>query len=509
MTEIPLIAPASDERLDRRSLSLNIVICLGLLTVARLLAASIIPLTEDEAYYRLWAQHLSFGYFDHPPMVAWWIAAGRTLLGDTALGDRLVSVFASTLASIVIIDIGRTLGFSNRASERAGLWYNATILVGLGGAIITPDAPATFFWTITLWALAKAWRSGGGPWWIAAGAAAGLAALSKYSALFIGPGVLLWLFSSREGRRQLTTPWPWLALLFGGAVFLPNIIWNLDNHWLSFSKQFSRVAPSAFTPLHLLDFPATQFFLLNPLIAIFAVLGVLDIHRRGGTYGAALLPLTAAPFVGYLFLHSLHAGVQAHWPAPLYPVAALLAASAAEVRTTSGWRRAAVAVPWVGFGIAGVIMLHMALPQTDWFGRRDPVMPLRGWRAFAENIEASRLKAGADWTGTFSYGGAAELLSQQASSAPVVELIERDRYTTLGPPPYLAGPGLVVDLARRLSVDDLTPCFGDVQPLPSLYRGDQGRQGVPYSVFLVARPRLDLMHAGCRAGKDKIDPTPP
>jgi hypothetical protein len=213
--------------------------------------------------------------------------------------------------------------------------------------------------------------------------------------------------------------------------------------------------------------------------------------------------------VGYLFLHSLHAGVQAHWPAPLYPVAALLAASAAEVRTTSGWRRAAVAVPWVGFGIAGVIMLHMALPQTDWFGRRDPVMPLRGWRAFAENIEASRLKAGADWTGTFSYGGAAELLSQQASSAPVVELIERDRYTTLGPPPYLAGPGLVVDLARRLSVDDLTPCFGDVQPLPSLYRGDQGRQGVPYSVFLVARPRLDLMHAGCRAGKDKIDPTPP
>ncbi len=284
MTTFQLVATPASQSLDRRPLSLNIVLCLGVLTLARLLAAAAIPLTEDEAYYRLWAQHLSFGYFDHPPMVAWWIAAGRTLMGDTALGARLVSVIATTLASLVIIDIGQTLGFSQRASERAGLWYNAMVLIGLGGAIVTPDAPATLFWTVTVWALAKAWRSGVGPWWIAAGAAAGLAALSKYSALFIGPGVLLWLLSSNAGRRQLLRPWPWLALLIAGAVFSPNIVWNANHHWLSFSKQFSRIAPSAFTPLHFLDFPATQFLLLNPLIAVFAALGILDLRRGGSAH---------------------------------------------------------------------------------------------------------------------------------------------------------------------------------------------------------------------------------
>ena len=34
-----------------------------LLTAARLWAAAAIPLTEDEAYYRLWSQHLHLGYY--------------------------------------------------------------------------------------------------------------------------------------------------------------------------------------------------------------------------------------------------------------------------------------------------------------------------------------------------------------------------------------------------------------------------------------------------------------
>ena len=41
------------------------------LTALRLAAAGSIHLTEDEAYYRLRAQHLQLGYLDHPPMIAW------------------------------------------------------------------------------------------------------------------------------------------------------------------------------------------------------------------------------------------------------------------------------------------------------------------------------------------------------------------------------------------------------------------------------------------------------
>ena len=55
------------------------------LLAARIGFAGAIHLTEDEAYYRLWAKAPALGYFDHPPMIAWWIWAGVHGVGDTPL----------------------------------------------------------------------------------------------------------------------------------------------------------------------------------------------------------------------------------------------------------------------------------------------------------------------------------------------------------------------------------------------------------------------------------------
>lgn len=46
---------------------------LAALTLFRLMVAACVPLTPDEAYYRLWALAPAASYFDHPPMVALWI----------------------------------------------------------------------------------------------------------------------------------------------------------------------------------------------------------------------------------------------------------------------------------------------------------------------------------------------------------------------------------------------------------------------------------------------------
>ncbi len=486
-----------------------IIVLVAILTAVRLIAAATIPLTEDEAYYRLWADHLAFGYFDHPPMVAWWIALGRVLAGDDALGVRLLPVFATTATTVLIIDTGRTLGFSQRTSERAGIWYNAMILIGLGGEIMTPDSPATLFWAACLWALAKGARSEKDPWWLLGGACAGLAMLSKYSALFIGPGVLLWLATSAEGRQALRRPWPWGALAVAVLVFSPNLIWNADHHWLSFSKQFSRVAPTGFTPRHILDFPASQFFLLNPLIAIFAIYALRDAAQGRGERAVLILPLVTIPFAAYLCLHSLHAGVQAHWPAPLYPALAILAAHGADRRSDGLWRRVATAAPLIGYAVSAIVLLHMAIPQTDWFGRRDPIANLRGWPTFARDVESLRRSAGAEWVGTLRYGTAAELLNQRKSNAPILELIERTRYADPAPQTSIMGIGLVIDLNRRLDPAEISPCFKTIQRLPSLQRGDSGSPSARYDVYRVQDPLVDLLRQGCWGGKDRLELSSP
>jgi hypothetical protein len=68
--------------------------------LVRLLVAAGTPLFPDEAYYWEWSRRLAGGYFDHPPAVAWLIAGGTAIAGDTPLGVRLGTlVFVPFVAS--------------------------------------------------------------------------------------------------------------------------------------------------------------------------------------------------------------------------------------------------------------------------------------------------------------------------------------------------------------------------------------------------------------------------
>ena len=123
-----------------------ILVILAMLAI-RLIVASQIHLTEDEAYYRLWSMAPAFGYFDHPPMIAWWIWLGRRLGGDNALGVRLIPILASAATSLLVFDMARLAGASRRVAGRAGIWFNAMWLVAAGGFLAVPDAPNSRSWS--------------------------------------------------------------------------------------------------------------------------------------------------------------------------------------------------------------------------------------------------------------------------------------------------------------------------------------------------------------------------
>jgi 4-amino-4-deoxy-L-arabinose transferase-like glycosyltransferase len=477
----------------------TLLLFVAAITCARLVLAATIPLTEDEAYYRLWASSLQFGYYDHPPMIAWWIRAGMTLAGDRPLGVRLLPALSSGLSSLLVFDLAQRLGASAKVGERAAIWFNATLLIGAGGLLATPDSASTPFWVLTVWALARSERGHAARWWLAAGAFAGLAAISKYSALFLGPGVLLWLALRPKGLRQLLTPWPWLAGLVAAAIFGVNVEWNATHHWASFAKQFGRVAPGRLAPQFLLELIAGQILLLNPPIAWFAGRGLWNWRKRVGG-DLTLIVATSAPFTIYLVLHSLHDRVQAHWPAPLYPGLAICAALAAEAVPLAGVQAVLkrIAAP-LGLGLSALAMLHLALPITDLRHVRDPSEEVRDWPAFARAVEAARIADHAGWIGTLSYGVAGQLSDQPAIKAPVAELVERDRYPP-GEGSWRANPsqpGLVVDLDRRLNAKALSRCFTQVMPEAELVRGRAGYAPTSYAAFVVSGPKRDVLRLGC------------
>jgi 4-amino-4-deoxy-L-arabinose transferase-like glycosyltransferase len=360
-----------------------------------------------------------------------------------------------------------------------------------------PDAPSTLFWTATLWGLLKAKVSGKAEWWLIASLTAGLATLSKYSALFLAPGVFLWLVLTPEGRAELKRPWPWLTAVIAAAIFGLNAAWNAQHHWESFSKQFGRAAPGALTPKYLGELIVGQLILLNPLIAAFAW-RPFDLRRlKAWGVELSLFLATVAPFAVYLVLHSLHARVQAHWPAPLYPALALMAATAAEAAPAgslwAGLRRAAAPL--------GLALTIAALAYTasgvHLMGKKDPALQLLGWPAFAQKVEAERTGAGAAWVGTLSYGVAGQLAARPEIKAPVLQLEERERYVFLpATGADLSKPGLVVDLARREGDLALKACFAKVEALGALQRGPKAARGTLYAVWRVSGPRR-IVEGGC------------
>ncbi|MGH6991990.1 MAG: glycosyltransferase family 39 protein, partial [Caulobacteraceae bacterium] len=255
------------------------------LTVAILLvrvaAAMLIPLGPDEAYYRAWASAPALGYYDHPPMIAWWIWLGERIAGTGSLGVRLLPILSAAASTFIVFDLARLGGLGECIASRAAIWWNAALLIGFGGFLAVPDAPASLFWTLSLWSALKALGTLGAPgglrgaaraWWIGAGAAAGLATISKYSGLFLAPGLLLWLACDPKGRRALASPWPWIAAACALAIFSLNLGWNAEHHWESFSRPVGRVAPHRFAPRFLPEIVLGQIGLLNPLIAL--VLGL-------------------------------------------------------------------------------------------------------------------------------------------------------------------------------------------------------------------------------------------
>src|SRR3984957_13249142 len=213
---------------------------LAVLTLIRLWIAAVTPLAPDEAYYWVWSRALAAGYLDHPPMVALWIRAGTTLAGPNEVGVRLLGPLSAALGSLLLYDAAERLFPGRHAGLTAAALLNATLALGVGTVIMTPDTPLLLFWGAVVWAAARLVSGGGPAWWLAAGAFSGLALVSKYTAVLlpVGLGVFALIAVPKWWQRRE----PWLGAVIAGGCFAPVVIWNARNGWGGFLRQGGRVS---------------------------------------------------------------------------------------------------------------------------------------------------------------------------------------------------------------------------------------------------------------------------
>lgn len=477
----------------------RIVALVAILTVIRFIVAHQAGLLWDEPYYWMWSQHLATGYFDHPPMVAYWVRIGTAILGDGPLGIRLLFILNTVATSIVAYAIGRTL-FGERIGWLALLWTNVSPLLGIAGFLATPDGPSVLFWSLTVLALAMATRTERGVWWLAVGLFAGLGAMSKYTNLFLGPGIVLALLIDPRLRRWFLSPWLWAGGIVAALVFLPVILWNADNDWISFRFQFGRIGESAFSPIVFGTLLLVQPLIFNPYAFVFLARG-FGVWLRNGAYAReiGILVATSIPAVVFIVFQATHGDVLQHWLAPVFPTLTVVAVAAASAIGSGQWILRRIRTDTVPFALlsALVVFVYATTSLDRFYPGVDPLNSMRGWPAFAQDVEAARVSSGAAWIATAGYENTAELTYELRDEAAVVPVTERQRYA-FAPPldaALLQQPALLV----VGSGDDagVLDCFSEVEDLGDVVRRGAGPRLGSSRIYRVTGIAPDAFTTGC------------
>jgi len=244
----------------------------------------------QEAYYWNYAQHLSPGYLDHPPLVAATIYTGEALFGHSAWGTRF-GAFVYGLLFIFIFYRYARLQVEQNCAVLACAFALLLPYFFLGtGFLITPDAPLSLAWVMALYFFYRALVNNEARAWYGVGLAMGIGMLSKYTIALLAPAALLFIVVDPRSRRQLLRKEPYLAVIIALLIFSPVIYWNATHDWASFAFQSSDRFD---TPPH--------FFLDKMLTNILAIV--------------TPLPLLALP---YLFTANA-AGKNESLPSPFNP----------------------------------------------------------------------------------------------------------------------------------------------------------------------------------------------
>lgn len=275
--------------LDKKSIPRALWVVFSLSLVLRVFVIIFNKLLVEEAYYWNYAQHLDFGYLDHPPMVALWIKLSTTLFGIHEWSVRITTIvgwFSTAFFSYKLTNLIR------RDTGQYAVFLLAVLpFFFLESLAITPDQPLLVCWSAALYSLYRSLVLNEKNYWYAVGACLGLGMLSKYTIVLLGPVTLIYLMLVPSARFWFRRKEPYLAVLIAALLFSPVIYWNATHNWISFLFQSSqRVEASSYPHLH--QFLGLLFIFLTPI----GVWGLAKLWQRN-TLDSPLLEIKTKRFL--------------------------------------------------------------------------------------------------------------------------------------------------------------------------------------------------------------------
>jgi hypothetical protein len=469
------------------------------LTAMRVIYAGMIDLRTDEAYYWTWSKENVLSFLDHPPMIAWFIRFGTAVFGDTNLGVRFAGIVAMLVTQLLLADIARRVTHDIRAVVIAVLMPEAALYYGLLMSKVSPDVALIPFAVAMVWALVRLHESNDARWWLAAGAFAGLALLSKFTAVMLLPAVAAFMLVPKWRGRWLLSPYPWAAALIAMVVFSPVLIWNYQHEWASFRFQLVRATATHELSLRTVgDFIGLQFglvgFILLPVVLSGVVLTAWRGYRRADAVAILLSTAVIVPF-GYFFWKSLSLRVGDTWPMFIWPVGFAAAAINVAMLPREGWPAWMVqsTMHWAKVAIASgivfvvAVFLYYVIAPWNFIGRADPIGGEAGYRQVVDRAQAQLQNTGASWIATTDYRTYAMLRWFFKDRVPVIQINERGRFEGFRDPGLTAIRGRSGLYVGR-EPDHLSPVWKSTSAIREpLERVERSWRGVVMDTYMLEK----------------------
>lgn len=305
--------------------------------------------TNDEYYMVACSQRPALGYVDHPPVAVWLVGAVVQLFGPSLVALRALAAAFGSGTILLAASCAGALGGGPAARALAALAVFTCAGMQAHFDQASLNAPDLFLVALAarvgLWALAAP----PGPRWVALGATLGVGVMTKYSmgvvALSLAAGVVL-----TRARAALGTRWPWLGAGVAIALALPNLAWQLQHDWITWtwirwmSENFLvRFAPG--------DLALRLTITLNPVTAPLWAAGLLALVLAPSSRGARTLGVAAWV---YLAVFSTRP-IRVYYLFPIFTLAFAAGAVALERLATHRVAR------WALAGYAAVLLGSAAI----------------------------------------------------------------------------------------------------------------------------------------------------
>ncbi len=307
------------------------------------------------------SRHLAWGYVAWPPVTPFLARLSLELFGPSLIGLRSFAVVAEGLVMLLTGLMIRELGGSRWAQILGSIAVAVTPNSIVQGGLFQYETLDYLCWVLLAYMVIRLLKSDNPRWWLGVGAALGFGMLTKYTIAISMVGLIVGVLVTRN-RRYLKTPWLWGGALLALGMWLPNLVWEFQNHWVSLNflaAIHTRDVQSGLTSTFLIS---QLEYNLNPVMLLLVIAGLFTFFFAKERRSYRVLGwMYVVPFLLLLLIQG-----KGYYLAASYPMLAAggavwleqRLAHLASRRRAHTWRL----ITWCTLGVFAVLFIATEMP---------------------------------------------------------------------------------------------------------------------------------------------------